>query len=258
MENNNQKAWEHEHQSAWESRFGSAENYALKLKQNPTTPVQTILKYMGEIKDKSILNVMGSHGNKAVALALLGAKVDVVDFSESNRQYALALAKASNVEIGYYLSDILKFENTTQYDIVFAEMGILHYFTDLNLFYKKLYGCVASGGRLIIRDFHPISTKLIKSKGSTAKVRKHKVEGDYFESSLVEKKVAYSKYLDENEEAMNQTDETVLLRYWTIGEIVTEAAIVGFRVESLIEEPNLSSDVFDKGIPKTFTLVLSK
>ena len=74
----------------------------------------------------------------------------------------------------------------------------------------------------------------------------------------MEKKVAYSKYLDENEEAMNQTDETVLLRYWTLGEIVTEAAVVGFRVESLIEEPNLSSDVFDKGIPKTFTLVLSK
>lgn len=258
MENNNQKAWEQEHQSAWQSRFGSAENYALKLMQNPTTSVQTILKYMGDIKDKCILNVMGSHGNKAVALALMGAKVDVVDFSESNRQYALALAKASNVEIGYYVSDILKFETSTQYDIVFAEMGILHYFTELNLFYEKLYDFVVSSGRLIIRDFHPISTKLIKSKGSTAKVRKHKVEGDYFDSNLVEKKVAYSKYLDANDEAIDPVVETVLLRYWTLGEIVTEAAKVGFSVETLIEEPNLSSEVYDKGIPKTFTLVLIK
>lgn len=47
----------------------------------------------------------------------------------------------------------------------------------------------------------------------------------------------------------------VYWRRWTLGEIVTAAASSGLVIRQLIEEPNLSSDVYDKGIPKTFTLV---
>ncbi|MDU7887403.1 MAG: SAM-dependent methyltransferase, partial [Clostridium perfringens] len=43
-----------------------------------------------------------------------------------------------------------------------------------------------------------------------------------------------------------------------LGEIVTAVANTGLKIESLTEEPNLSSDVFDKGIPKTFTIVARK
>ena len=56
-----------------------------------------------------------------------------------------------------------------------------HYFCDL----KPLFSVVAtllsrSGGRLLLRDFHPISTKLITSRGS-----KHKVAGNYFEQGAL-------------------------------------------------------------------------
>jgi hypothetical protein len=47
-------------------------------------------------------------------------------------------------------------------------------------------------------------------------------------------------------------------RRWTLGEIITAAAASGLVINKLVEEPNLSSDVFDKGIPKTFTLVAYK
>lgn len=110
----------------------------------------------------------------------------------------------------------------------------------------------------MLRDFHPVTTKLISSKGSTAKVRKHKVSGDYFDTALEEKKVSYSKYLPASGGQTGEKHSVVYWRRWTLGEIVTAAAASGLVIRELVEEPNLSSEVYDKGIPKTFTLVAEK
>lgn len=103
-----------------------------------------------------------------------------------------------------------------------------------------------------MRDFHPVTTKLISSRGTTAKIRKHKVDGDYFNVSPVESEVSYGKYLP------NTPTQKVFLRKWTLGEIVTAVSQKGLRVLKLKEEPNQSSDVFDKGIPKTYILTADK
>mmetsp|Transcript_950 Transcript_950/g.2544 ORF Transcript_950/g.2544 Transcript_950/m.2544 type:complete len:176 (+) Transcript_950:1814-2341(+) len=47
--------------------------------------------------------------------------------------------------------------------------------------------------------------------------------------------------------------EEVLLRRWTLGEVVSAAAECGLVVESLTEEPSVKAD--DRGLPKSFTLV---
>lgn len=62
-----------------------------------------------------------------------------------------------------------------QYDIVLLELGVLHYFVDLLPLMAKVEQLLAPGGRLLLREFHPVSTKLISSKG-----KKHKVAGHYF------------------------------------------------------------------------------
>lgn len=253
--NENEEAWNKETYNAWVKRFGTAEEAAEKIKAMPEKKLNILLDKFRDVKGKKIFNLMGSNGNKAVALALLGADVTVVDFSEGNKRYALDLAKACGVEINFILSDVLKMPEEVisgDYDIVFAEMGILHYFSDLAPFMKVIYDLLKDDGKAVIRDFHPVSTKLITSRGSTAKVRKHKVTGDYFDASLEEKEVAYSKYLEEGKV------EKVFLRKWNLGEIVTAVASSGLKIESLTEEPNLSSEVFDKGIPKTFTIVARK
>ncbi len=244
----NKRAWESEHYNAWLTRFGSPEQYAIKIMAEPHKLLGSLMPLMGEVSGKSILNLMGSNGNKAVALAHLGAQVTILDLSESNRQYALDLAHASNLEINYLVGDVLTFPLESTYDIVFAEMGILHYFTSLAPFFNRIKEWLKPGGKCLIRDFHPVSTKLIVSRGSTAKVRKHKVEGDYFDTQLVEKIVSYGKY------AEHEAPIKVYLRNWNLGEIITAAAKEGLFIRSLIEEPNLSSEVYDQGIPKTFIL----
>lgn len=251
----NRDAWNKETYNAWLERFGSPSELVEKLKKDPKKILSVLHDKLGNVKGKKVMNLMGSNGNKAVALSLLGADVTVVDFSEGNKRYAMELAAEANVKINYILSDVLeinKYNLNNSYDIVFAEMGILHYFLDLKPFMKLIYDLLKNNGTFVLRDFHPISTKLISSKGSTAKIRKHKVTGDYFDTSLEEKEAAYSKYLNSG------TPEKVLLRKWNLGEIVTAVADSGLILKSLEEEPNLSCESFDKGIPKTFTLVAIK
>lgn len=253
--NQNKDAWNKESYNAWVTRFGTPKDYAIKIRKDPEQLIKGLFDDHCDFKGKKIMNLMGSNGNKAVALAMLGATVTVVDYSEGNKKYAIELSEALGVQIEYIVSDVLKINLDTfgqQYDFVFAEMGILHYFTDLSPFFNLIYGLMIPGGNAIIKDFHPISTKLISSRGSTAKVRKHKVDGDYFSQDLIEHDVAYGKYVEGNEV------EKVFLRRWTLGEIVTAAAEAGLVISQLEEHPNQSSEVFDQGIPKTFTLRLSR
>jgi SAM-dependent methyltransferase len=69
----------------------------------------------------------------------------------------------------------LVFPLAGQYDVVLLELGVLHYFVDLLPLMSKVQQLLRPGGRLLLREFHPVSTKLISSKG-----KKHKVAGDYF------------------------------------------------------------------------------
>lgn len=250
----NKHIWNQAAYDAWITRFGTPETYAKKLTENPEKILQGLIEHMDHVQGKTLLNLMGSNGNKAVSFALLGAEVTVVDFSVENEKYATALSESANVSIQYIVDDVL---NTCEHslppqDWVIAEMGILHYFQDLGPFFKVIQSALKVGGRAIIRDFHPISTKLIESRGTTAKVRKHKITGDYFSEALVAQEVSYGKYLN----GLSEGIMTVLLRKWTLGEVVTAAAQSGLVVLALFEYPNQSSEVFDAGIPKTFTLIL--
>lgn len=254
----NLEAWNSGTYQAWLSRFGTPQEAAAKIAAEPKKRIGAALADMGgDVQGKRIANLLGSNGNKAVALALLGAEVTVVDFSEGNRKYALELAEAAGVALDYCLSDVLQLPMEQwggRFDVVFMEFGILHYFQDLAPLFAVVHQLLAAGGVLVLQDFHPVSTKLISSKGTTAQIRKHKVTGDYFDTALTEKDAAFSKFSPEAAEGAPK----VYLRNWTLGEIVTGAAGSGLIITRLEELPNQSSDTFDRGIPKTFTLTAQK
>lgn len=64
--------------------------------------------------------------------------------------------------------------------------------------------------------------------------------------------VAYEKFFPISEK--NEFPKC-LLRYWTMGEIISSFATVGFIIEKLVEGPRFDSH---KNIPGEFTLVASK
>lgn len=252
----NKSAWSERSYEAWTNRYGTPQIAAERISRDPKARLKELYSHIGDVRGKKVANLLGSHGSKAVALALLGANVTVVDMSEQNAQYARELATAAGVDIRYIVSDVLKLpesELTGDYDLIVTELGILHYFTDLRPYFNVIFSLLKGGGRLVLQDFHPVSTKLITSTG-----KKHKVTGDYFSSELETSDVAYIKFLPDMEFATKEEKKhlTVQVRKWTIGEIVTAIASEGLYIQLLQEEGNSKAD--DKGIPKTFTIVASK
>lgn len=247
----NQAAWNQDTYNAWIYRHGTPQVMAERLCKDPGSRLASLSRQLGPLSGKKVINLLGSHGAKAIAMTLLGADVTIVDSAPENARYADEVATAAGVTIRYLITDVLQLpaaELDSSYDLVLMEMGILHYFIDLEPLAQIVEQLLHPGGRLILQDFHPSSTKLIVSSG-----KKHKVSANYFDKSLIVKDVAFSKHLPETEQ---KTPQHVYLRQWTLGEIVTAFADVGLFIRSLEEEPN--SKIDDIGLPKTFTLVAEK
>jgi len=245
----NAAAWERDAYAATVERHGPPAELAAAITADPAARLAALRRWLPAAwSGERVINLLGSYGGKALALAALGAEVTLVDIAPANIRYAGELAAAAGLPLRAVAADVLDLPAdvpAASYDWALMELGILHYFVDL----APLAGVVAAllrpGGRLLIQDFHPVSTKLISSRG-----RKHKVSGDYFDPTLHAVPVAYSKHLPGGEAP------AVLQRRWTLGEAVTAFAAAGLRVLSLSEDPNTKLD--DLGLPKTWTLLAER
>ncbi|MFD1735072.1 class I SAM-dependent methyltransferase [Bacillus salitolerans] len=248
----NKEAWNQDQYEALVERYGRQREMAAKIKENPAWRLHPFYSHLGDVNGKRIVHLLGSNGIKGVALAVLGADVKIVDFSKENAEYARVLAKEAEVTLEYIESDVFSLPpdrmESESTDIVLMELGVLHYFVSLHPLARVIKNLLKIGGKFVLHEFHPISTKLITSTG-----KKHKVTGNYFNPEIEEHQVAFSKHLKENDQG-NLT--TVLQRKWTIGEVITAFAQEGLVIKSLEEEPN--HKIHDMGLPKTFTLITEK
>lgn len=108
---NNSSIWalEEDSYAAWLRRFGPVSQAAARIAADPAARLAPLDRHLAGIAAAggSVVNLMGSHGSKAVALALLGARATVVDVSPGNARYARELAAAAGVRVEYVLADVL-------------------------------------------------------------------------------------------------------------------------------------------------------
>ncbi|EEM03334.1 SAM-dependent methyltransferase [Bacillus pseudomycoides] len=252
----NKQSWNAAAYEAWTNRHGTPKEYAKKLLQDPAHEVSYYLPYIENIQEKRIINLLGSKGNKAVAFALLGADVTVVDISESNAKYANELADAAGTSITYIVSDVLDISPSKTFDVVLLELGVLHYFLDLKPLFKLIAGLLKDGGTFILRDYHPLYTKLVAIDHEM-----FQANGNYFYEEIIEDNVAYSSLLDKMQRDLLPKTK---IRRWTLGEIITEIAKANLRIEELIEErgphqrwvfPASAPEEIEERIPGLYTLI---
>ena len=237
MAQRNREAWNAERYKSWVAAIGTPDAEAAKIAADPRHVPRRLLPHLGDLNRKRICSVQGSHGRVAVSLALLGAKVTVIDFSEENRRYAMELAAAAGVAIDYRVCDVIEAGTLgldSSFDAIVMELGILHYHQDLDRFFAVMASLAAPDALVLINEFHPVQRKLFWAP----KPR------DYFNAALIEGDVP-------NPTGDGRSLGTCMLRFWTLGEIVTAAIGAGFAVKRLDEHP----DWTDPKIPGTFTLV---
>ena len=150
----NKSAWEYRAYEHWNNQATASEKAAY-IKSDPKARLRYHQKYFENINGLRIANPCGSNGRIAVPLALLGADVTVFDISDENKRYALELAKEAGTNIQYIVGDFCEVDKAQYgdcFDIVYAEGGILHYFSNLKDFIRLLYEITKQKGKLILRD----------------------------------------------------------------------------------------------------------
>lgn len=244
----NKIAWEKKAYQAWVQAYGTPEELSIELKLNHKHHLRYWLKYIGDPANKRVINLLGSHGRKAISLALLGAEVTVIDISEENRKYSLETAAAASVNIDYICADVLNIPNEEtlgEYDIVLMEFGVLHYFTDLNTIFSVVRRRLGRNGRFILTDFHPFARTWLHTNNLRYPT------GNYFDDRIHEGEVAFNKLLPEEE----RSDlSKVLTRSWTMGEIITAIGTAGLFIRTMEEIPSRS----DQRYPEFYTIIADK
>jgi SAM-dependent methyltransferase len=237
----NRNAWEDHAYEWWLQHNGPPAEAAAVMVANPARCLRRFSAALGDLRGNRVLNPLGSNARKAVPMCLLGADVTVVDFSEANAKYGRELADAAGVHLSYEVADFLDWQpqpDTSRFDIAFFEGGILHYFDDLDIFFTKIRDCLSPAGRLVASDFHPfrkcLDADILPSP-------------DYFDTGLHAGPLAYASQITGVEA---EDLQSCLLRYWTLGEIVTAVADSGFRIKGMTELPKPSNP----GVPGEFVI----
>lgn len=243
----NKIAWEYRAYEYWHKCNGTPEECAECIKADPLKKLKSHGKYFEDVEGLKIANPCGSCGRRAVALALLGARVTVFDISKENERYARELAEKAQVPLEYVVGDFYDIDLTRyegDFDMVYLEGGVLHYFHDIKLLMAVLSRLLKKGGGFVLSDFHPFR-KIVPINFFKSSIK------DYFNCQVIEGELAYKSFFTNEEQ---QEFPKCSLRLYTISEILNSTIEAGFIIKEFNEEPSWT----DETLPGEFTIYAIK
>ena len=98
-------------------------------------------------------------GTDTLSLARLGARMSGLDFSTASIAQARELAQRTGTPIDYHVAplyDAVEVLGGQAYDLVFTGIGALCWLPDIRRWANVVSGLLKPGGRLFIRDGHPM------------------------------------------------------------------------------------------------------
>jgi len=240
----NKRAWEYNAYDFWINNSGEPKDRAKKDLENPIGMLKRYANYFETYKDIKVANICGSCGKKAIPLAILGSEVTIFDISEDNKKYALEVADAANVKIGFVVGDVLEIDMNKYekfFDVVFMEGGILHYFHEIDQFMKVMCKLLKPKGRLICSDFHPFQkiSDMLELEQPTM---------SYFSTDVFEGEMAHARFFSDE---IRKQMPLCSYRKYTISEIINAVILNGFILTQFDEHPAWK----DENVPGEFTLV---
>ncbi len=241
------KAWEFDAYNFWVTHAGTPEERAKQDVENPRAMLRRYADYFDRFEGIRIANICGSCGKKAIPLALLGYEVTIFDISEDNRRYAMAVARAAGVKIGFEVCDVLEIGLSKYggyFDVVFMEGGILHYFHDIDEFMKMMHSLLRPGGKMICSDFHPF-TKIMDA------LKLEQPTMSYFSTEVFEGEMAHARFY---EEEIRRQFPKCSYRKYTVSEIINSIIQNGFSLKRFDEHPAWDN----QNLPGEFTAVAIK
>lgn len=153
----------------WDSRAAvHAEDYGLPaLVADPSALSDTVrfdLPRLGELTGLSVVHLQCHLGSDTLSLARLGAaSVTGVDLSGKSLDVARRVAQAAQTPIDYVQCDVYSAPKALgrRFDLVYTGIGALCWLPDIERWAQTVAALLQPGGRLFIRDAHPMMDTLV-------------------------------------------------------------------------------------------------
>jgi SAM-dependent methyltransferase len=114
---------------------------------------------LGDISGLRGVHLQCHIGTDTVSLARLGARMTGLDFSGVALEQARRIAAAAGVEVDFVESDAYEAVSALEaegFDLVFTGIGALCWLPDIQRWAEVVDGLLRPGGRLFIREGHPM------------------------------------------------------------------------------------------------------
>jgi SAM-dependent methyltransferase len=142
--------------------------------------VQFDLPRLGDVSGLDAVHLQCHIGTDTLSLARLGARMTGLDFSEPALEVARRLAADNDADIAYVHSDVygaVEALGAGRFDLVYTGIGALCWLPDVRRWAQVVASLLRPGGRLFIREGHPMVWSLCDPRPDGLLV----VEFPYFE-----------------------------------------------------------------------------
>ncbi len=177
-------------------------------------------------------------GTDTVSLARLGARMTGLDFSAASLEQARRLAAAAGADVDFVQSDVYAAPaalGRERFDLVFTGIGALCWLPDIRRWADTVAGLLRPGGRLFLREGHPVLWSLEDSRPDGLLV----IEHPYVERPEPTVWDEPGTYV-----ATDQVFANTVTHVWNhgLGEIVTAVLDAGMQLTMLVEHDTVPWD----------------
>jgi len=148
----------------WDSRVPFHEHgYGLDRFRDDPSHLSGVVRFdvprLGDVRSLDVVHLQCHIGTDSLSLARLGARVTGLDFSEPALDVARRLASDCGADIDYVASDVygaVDALGSERFDVVYTGIGALCWLPDVGRWAEVVAGLLRPGGRLFIREGHPM------------------------------------------------------------------------------------------------------
>ena len=192
------------------------------------------LPLLGDIRGLRGVHLQCHIGTDTLSLARLGAQMSGLDFSQASLSEARALAERCGVAIEFVESEVYRAAQVlppATFDLVYTGIGALCWLPSIDAWARTVSELLKPGGRLFIREGHPMLWALDESREDELVISQ-----PYFERSQPMVWDDASTYVD------TDTPLTATVTHeWNhgLGEIIGALLRHGLQISALVEHQSI-------------------
>jgi SAM-dependent methyltransferase len=233
--------------AAWDERapaHAESPDYAVDRFLKDPSFISGVVRFdrplLGDISGARGVHLQCHIGTDTISLARLGAHMTGLDFSPAALEHARRLASATGADVGFVQADLYDAVSALgagRFELVYTGIGALCWLPDIARWSAVVAELLTPGGRLFIREGHPMLWALEDARPDGLLV----VEHPYFERE--------QPYVETSGETYVETSvsfEQKITHSWNhgLGEVVTALLSRGLRLTGLVEHDSVPWDAF--------------